>query len=324
MAGTPSGFKRSFLRFRDSGRLKDFLVFLVFVGIASVFWLILALNDDAQKSFDVYLRVTNVPDSVTFINLPPNRLHVTVRDKGANLLRHKITGVPELSLNFDDFTEGDRFRVSHTGLMASLRHLFGSSAIVSSVMPDSLSLVYTTLPGREVPIKLNYDVTVAPGMVLGRPLLSTNMGKVYSLSKNDTLRRLYTDKIVLRKLDKNTTVEVPLQASPGTRVEPAKIDVMFVVEQLVKKESDVLVEADNIPIGRGILFFPSRVRVSYYVPMSRYNENAAGDIKVEASFNEAVLSSSDKVAVRIVSKPSYMSNMELMEDSVEYTLVKGN
>ena len=304
--------------------MKDFLVFLIFVGIASIFWLILALNDDAQRSFDVTLHIENVPDSVTFITIPPEKLHVTVRDRGANLLRHKLSGAPELYLNFDDFTTDNRFRISHAGLTASLRHIFGSSATISSIMPDSINLLYTTYPGRKVPVHFDYDVTVAPAMVLGTPLLSSNMVSVFSLSKNDTLRRINTEKIVIRDLDKTTTVEVPIVASSGTRVIPSSIKVTFVVEQLVKKESDVLVEADNLPLDRDILFFPSRVRVSYYVPMSKYNENDAGEIKVEASFNEAVITSSDKVGVKIVSKPSYMSNMELLQDSVEYTLVKGN
>lgn len=319
-----SKVKRSFLRFRDSGKLKDFLVFLVFVGIATAFWFILALNDDAQKSYDVKLDIVNVPDSVTFINLPPSRLHITVRDKGANLLRYNLTGVPFLNLNFEEFSEDDHFRVSHAGLSAALRHRFGSTAAISSITPDSLNLVYTSLPGKEVPVRLKYDVTVAPGMVLGRPLLSTNKVKVYSLSKMDTIRRIYSENMVLRNLDKNTTVVMPLVAPPGTRVEPAKIAVTFVVEQLIKKESDVIVEADNIPLGRDILFFPSKVRVSYYVPMSRYNENAAGDIKIEASYTEAERTTSDKVGIRVVSKPSYMTNLVLHEDSVEYTLVKGN
>lgn len=324
MAGkTPSGFKRSFLRFRDSGKLKDFLVFLVFVGIASVFWFILALNDDTQKSFDVPLYIENVPDSITFINIPPSRLHVTVRDKGVNIFRHRITGVPGLRLNFNDFTEDGRFRISHAGLAASLRHLFGSTSVVSSIMPDSLSLLYTGLPGRSVPVKLKYDVTVAPGMVLGQPLMSVNKVDVFSMTKSDTLKRVMSENIVLRNLDKNTTVNVPLKPITGMRIEPSTISVTFVVEQLIKKESEVLVVGDNVPLGRDILFFPSRVRVSYYVPMSRYNENQANDIKVEASFNEAVVSATDKVGVRIVSKPSYISNVELQQDSVDYAIVKG-
>lgn len=318
-----SRFKRSLVRFKDSGKMKNFLVFLVFVGIAAVFWFIMALNDVVQNSYDVKITIEEVPDSITFINEPPSRLHVTVRDKGASLLHHRISGVPDLYLKFNDFVEGDRFRVSHGALTASLRHIFGSSATITTVSPDSLSLVFTRYPGKRIPVELDYDVTVAPGMVLGGTKMSSRLVDVYSVTKNDTLRRLYTDKIVLRNLDKTTTVDVPLLTKKGIRAIPSSLEVTFVVEQLIKKESDITVEADNIPLGQDILFFPSKVRVAYYVPMSHYNDNTDG-IRVEASFNEAVQSRSDKVGVRIVSKAPYMSNMELLQDSVEYTLVRGN
>lgn len=274
-----------------------------------------------QRMYDVRLKISDVPDTVTFISQPPVKLHVTVRDRGLNMLRHKVSGVPDLELSFSEYAEANKFKVSHNGLQAALRRVFGSTATVSSVTPDSLSLIYTTNPGVRLPLELVYDVTVAPGMVLGQPKMSAVMVEVYSNSRVDTLRKLYTDKVVLRDLDRNTTVKVPVIQLPGKRVEPAEISVTFVVEQLVKKESEVLVEADNIPLGHDILFFPSRVRVAYYVPMSRYAENDI-PIKVEASFNEAFNSSTDKVGIHIVSKAPYMSNVELLQDSVEYTVVK--
>lgn len=315
--------KRLWRKILDSRKSKDFLVFLVFVCIAAVFWFILALNDDLQNMYDVDLRIEDVPDSVTFITDPPSRLHVTVRDRGLNMMRHKISGVPDLKLNFSEYAEDGRFRLSHNGLQAALRRVFGSTAVVSSVTPDSLSLVYTDLPGRRLPLDIDYDVTVASGMVLGTPRMSASAVEVFSTVKSDTLRKLFTDRIVLRNLDRTTTVEVPVERLPGKRVVPDKVNVTFVVEQLVKKESEVMVEADNIPLGHDILFFPSRVRVAYYVPMSKYAETDA-PIKVEASFNEAFNTSSDKVGIRIVSKAPYMSNVELLQDSVEYTVVKSN
>ena len=315
--------KLSYRKWRDSGKAKDFLVFLVFVGIAAIFWFILALNDDSQRSYDVSLEIVDVPDSVTFINRPPVKLHLTVRDRGLNLLRHKITGVPRLSINFPEYAEDNRFRMSHTGLQASLRRIFGSTAVISSVTPDSLNLIYTTLPGVELPLELVYDVTPAPGMVLGTPKMPVRTVDVYSTSKTDTLRRLYTEEVVLRNIDKNTVVDVPVIPVPGKRVEPSSVKVTFTVEQLVKKESEVMVEADNIPLGHDILFFPSRVRVSYFVPMSKYADSDI-PVKVIASFNEAFNTSSDKVGIRIVSHAPYISNVELLQDSVEYTVVKSN
>lgn len=319
----PSRFRTWFLKARDSRKTKDFLVFLVFVVIAAVFWLIMALNDDVQSNYDVSLRIEGKPDSVTFITVPPEKIHVSVRDRGVNLLRHRIMGVPEIQVNFKEFSDGSRMRLSHTELNAVVRHLFGGTASISSVTPDSINLVYTLYPGRRIPIDVVYDVTAAPGMVVGAPKLSTTAVDAFSPIKSDTLRILYTDKVTLRNLDKTTTVEVPVQKVPGTRIEPSVINVTFPVESLVKKESDVPVTADNIPRGQDILFFPSKVRVSYYVPMSRYNDDAS-PIKVQASFNEAVETSSDKVGVKVVSKAPYMSNVEVLIDSVEYTLVRAD
>lgn len=318
-----SRFGRFLRKLRNSEKTKNFLVFLVFVGIAFVFWVIMSLNDEVQDNFEVEVVITDVPDSVTFISTPPGRLHVTVRDKGLNLLRHRISSVPQLTLRFPEFTEGDRFRVSHASLSASLRHMFGSTAMVTSVTPDSINLIFTSLPGKRLPVELNYDVTVVPGMVLGRPKLSNSVVEVYSTNKNDTLRRLNTEKIVLRQLDKTTTVDVPIISQSGKRIIPSSIKVTFPVEQLVKKESLVNVEADNIPLGQDILFFPSKVKVVYYVPMSHYNDNSM-PVKIEASFREAVNTSSDKVGIKLVSKAPYISNVELMQDSVEYTLVRNN
>lgn len=317
-----SAFKKTLLTIRDSGKTKNFLVFLVFVGIAAVFWVVMSLNDDTQDRYEVKLVIENIPDSVTFINLPPEQLYVTVKDKGTNLVRYSLTGAPELKINFDEYVEGNYLRVTHPSLNASLRHIFGSMASIATVSPDSLKLNFTRLPGRNLPIELIYDVTAAPGMVLaGNPQISSPVVAFYSATPSDTIHRLFTDKITLRNIEKNTTVKVPLAQLPGSRTIPSTVDVTFNVEPLVKKESEVPVVADVIPAGRDILFFPSKVKVSYYVPMSRYSD-AETPIKAEASFNEAVITSSNKVGVKIVGKAPYMSNVELLTDSVEYTLVR--
>lgn len=321
--GTPSRLRRLLNKIKDSGKTKDFPVFLVFVGIAAIFWYILSLNDEAQNSYDVELRIVDVPDTVTFISPIPSKIHVSVRDKGLNFMRHQIAGVPKLDLRFEEHAEDGFFRLTHSSLLSSVRKVFGSTATVVSVSPDSLKLVYTTYPGVRIPLELDYDVTVASGMVLGTPKLSTPLVSVYSTMKSDTLRKIKTEKVVLRNLDRTTTIDVKVNPLPGKKISPDVVQVTFPVESLVKKESEVPVEADNIPLGHDILFFPSKVRVAYYVPMSRYADTET-PIKIEASFNEAFNTSSDKVGIRIVSKAPYMSNVELLQDSVEYTVVKSN
>lgn len=321
-----SRISETFWKIRNSGNTKNVLVFLVFVCIAAVFWLFMALDDDVQDNCQVRLVVEEVPDSVTFIDIPPFSLNVTVRDKGTNLVRSKITGVPEVRLKFADFAQSDVFRVSHSRLSATVRRLFGSTSVISSITPDSLRLYYSTLPGLRVPVVADYDVTAAPGMVVnGHPVLSPDAITLYTLPRNqrDSIANVLTDRIELKNLEKTTTVEVPILAPRNTRAEPSKVRLTFKVEPLVKKESEVAVTPDRVPPGQDILFFPARVKVVYFVPMSLYSSDASS-IRVEASFDDAVKSASDKVAIKVVGKAPYMNNVELLSDSVEYTLVRSN
>ena len=62
-------------RIRTSSRFHNFMMFLIFVAIAAVFWFILALNDSVTETFQVRLNIQNVPDSVTFITDPVGRRH---------------------------------------------------------------------------------------------------------------------------------------------------------------------------------------------------------------------------------------------------------
>lgn len=315
--------KNGFKKIRNSGRTKDFLVFLLFVAVAAVFWFIITLNDEVQESIEVTLEIGEVPDSVTFISVPPAALHVIVKDRGMNLIRHKLMGNPTLKLDFREFVDGEYMRVTHNDLVAALRDLLGQDGSVTSVSPDSLKLLYTKLPGKKVPVELVYDATVVPGMVLGTPRISTPEVEVFSAMENDTVSRVYTEKAVVSNIDKNVTLEIPLKRIPGRRIEPDKVNVTFTVESLVKKEVNIPITAEQKPYNTDVLFFPSKVKVTYYVPISHY-EDTDDQIKVDATLSESLNSATDKVGLKIVSKAPYVQNIELQEDSVEYNLIRNN
>lgn len=134
------------------------LTYLVFVAIAALFWFILALNDNIQDDFEVRVNITGVPDSVTFINLPPERIHVTVRDKGTDLWQNGVFGRPSMNLNFRDYADNGVFRLNRSEVNAELKHIFGQQATLISTSLDSLRLQYTTLPGKRVPVVPQTDL----------------------------------------------------------------------------------------------------------------------------------------------------------------------
>lgn len=315
-------FKEKVRKIRRSRRTRNFLVFLVFVFIAFVFWFIMALNDSVQRNVEVKFEIENVPDSITFLSNPPSKLQITVRDKGSRLLNHLLLKDKKITIDFNEYAEKSTFRISRNMLHAIVKDLFSDNAVISSVSPDSIVVPFTDKQGKIFPVNPDYDVTVVDGMTLrGQPMVDPAFVTVFGPGV-DSITAIYTEPITLRKIDKNMTVTVPLRRIQGVRIIPENVKVLFNVEQMVKRETEVPVKANYIPTGQDILFFPAKVRVSYFVPASKYNESP-NELEVTASFNEAVVSSTDKVSVKITKTAPYMKMVELGVDSIQYTLVHG-
>ncbi|MDE6338184.1 MAG: YbbR-like domain-containing protein, partial [Muribaculaceae bacterium] len=281
------------------------------------------LNDSVEDTLEVRLNVTNVPDSVTFITDPPATFHVTLRDKGTNIVRSGLLGHPKMALNFRDYSKDGIFRVSRSDVNAAMKHSFGGTAQLIGISLDSLYLHYTTRKGRRVPIVVIEDVTAAPGMVICDACQALQRSALlYSYEdKVDTITRVYTQPIIKRNLTETTEVTVALKPIPGVKIVPSSVKVKIPVEPLVKKEALATVSATNVPSGESLLLFPNRVQVVYYVPMSLFSADVV-PVEVVVDYNDIYRYDGARLPVRIRRFADYVESPQIYTDSVEYTLVK--
>lgn len=323
MGGRLGDVKEKWRSVKTSSRFHSVLVFLIFVAVATIFWFIIALNDSVTETFRVKLHLQNVPDSVTFINDPPTDIHVTLRDKGTNILRSGVVKDPVLNVNFRDYAHDGILRLSHTDLNVELKANLGASTQISSTSIDSLRLYYTTEPGRRVPVVVQSEVSAASGYIIaGKPTSLTKSVMVYSFrDEKDTVHSVRTQRLVKRDLSQTSTFEVKLVSIPNVKIVPSKVKVKIPVEPLVHKVQYVAVDAVNVPAGESLLLFPNRVPVSFYIPMSRFNDE---DIPINATVDYADVKATTgaRIPVRVSTHVPHLVNVGLDIDSVEYTLVK--
>lgn len=307
---------------KASSGFRNFLIFLIFIVLSTFFWLIIAMNDSAQGTFDVRINIIGVPDSVTFINDPPASIHLTVRDKGTRLFRAQMQK-PKLNINFRDFASGNTLRFSHSDLNGALKSIFGPSAQIITTSLDSLMLSYSKEPGKRVPIVVNTNVQAASGKVIsGIPSSNVKSVLLYSTTVDlDTISHVYTKTLVRRKLKETAEVEISIRPIKGVKIVPARVKITIPVEPLVKKTAMIPIHIRNAQQGYSILLFPDNVEVSYFVPMSRFNDKIE-DFEISADFSQANASSSGKQAVKIERTPAGVFNASLKIDSVEYTIIK--
>lgn len=307
---------------RSSGRLRNCLVFLLFVAIAAVFWFVLALNDNVQRNLTVRLNIAGVPDSVKFITDPPSTIHVSVRDRGSALMRAGVFRTPVMTVQYRDYLHGSSFVMTHTDIVAALKATFSSSASILSTSVDSLRLAVATGRGRRVPVQCSVDATPAAGSIIYGSPSATPTGVIAYGPKSvlDTLTRVYTARVVRRDLQEPANLTVSLRPVAGVRLEPSEVKVHIPVEPLVSKTYRVSVTPTNVPEGVELLLFPSVVPVDVFVPMSCFSTDHT-PVEAWVDYNDVALPT-DKVPVRIrvVSQDAFRATEEI--DSVEYAVVR--
>ena len=305
-----------------SARGREVGLFLLFLAVSYVFWLLLTLNHEVQEDIEVPVEIANVPDSVTFISDVPAALKVSVRDKGSVLLRHKLGGVKTVKLEWKDYAStNSKFMMGKVDLGARLRDCFSPSSQIVTVVPDSIRINFTTEPGRKVPVVVKADLHAALGSVVNGPLtIDTDSVMLFSL--NDLpidLNSVETIPIVRSNLSDTSKITVRIDPIPGVRIIPDHVTITVPVEPLIARRQIASVVVKDIPHGKGLLTFPSKVEVSYLVPMSAYNSEPF-DVKAYVLFDEAVRSQTSKIPVRLSLIPDLYRNVSVTPDSVEYII----
>lgn len=302
----------------------NFMVFLVFVAVSAIFWFILALNDNSQTDLDVELKIVNIPQNVTFIADAPTIIHANVRDKGTNLMRKSVLKKPVMQINFNDYAKEGVFRMSASEINVAMRNIFGTSAQISSLSLDSIRLPYTTNPGKTVHLIIDADVTPSFQSIINTEPYATTGSEITIYGDSeiiDTITSVRTEKIIRKNLSESVEINAGILPIKGVRMVPDNVKIIIAVEPLVMKHSTVEIIPQNVPQGESLLLFPAKAEVSYFAPMSQFDD-VAKDIIVVADYLSIADTNSDKIKIYVESSPEQYVNLKLSVDSVEYTIVK--
>ena len=317
-----SGIFRRIYDALSSARGKEVLLFMLFLLISYVFWLLLTLNNEVQEDMDVPVELVDVPDSVTIITDVPQVIKVSVRDKGSSLMKYRMGGTKVMKINWGDYILTDnKFLVSRADLSSRVRDYCGTGSQVVTVSPDSLRLNYTTSPGRRVVVKVVADLQPSFGNIISGPIC-TNVDSVLLYSVKDlphSLVSVETVPIVRGGLTDTTVITARIEPIAGVKMVPDQVTVTVPVEPLIARKQYAPVIVKNMPSDMGMITFPSRIEVSYLVPMSMYNDELY-DVNAYVDYNDVRRSVNGKLPVTLSLLPEFYHNTEMSPDSVEYII----
>ncbi len=302
-----------------TSRGQDILLFIVFVMVSYGVWVVLKLNDNSHHNFNVELKITDVPKNLHFISEVPEKLQASVLDKGLNLAKTAWGSTPELKLKYTDFNYdeiNDKLTLSRQTLNSQMRSIFGPSAQIISTNPDSLALIVTKRAPRKAKVIPDVDITpIGQCIISGAITVEPDSVLIYSPSHaNIPPKTILTERLVRSDVKDTLTLELNILSSSNTKAEPGKVMVTIPVEPLMSKTSDVTVELINAPSNGNVVLFPTKVPVSYLLPLSRFNTER-GTVTVIADYSKR---SANRIPLRITSYPKDYKTVEVSTDSIDY------
>lgn len=302
-----------------SSRGRDVLTYLMFVAVAFIFWVFMSLDTEMQRDFEVPVEITEVPDSVTMLVNPTTSLAVSVRGKDSQLLRFMVGRMSPLKFKWKDNLTGSHLNIPSSRLDTKIREYFGSGVEMVACRPDSIYIPFTTLPG--VKVKLNVKSDIHPNIqyiLSSAPYADVDSVSLYSSTDiPHTISSVSTEPLVKQGLKDTTRYEVMIQPVEGIRIVPDRVTVTVPVEPLISRKITAVIELEGVPEGKHLVTFPSRVEVSYLVPMSSYGKDFP--LKAFVKYDDTRLPG-NRLPVMLSALPAFCHSVSFSPESVEYII----
>lgn len=308
-------------KMQESPRTRSVLLYISFVIISAVFWSFLTFNRDVQLDVEVPVEMS-LPKNVHLLAKVPDTLTVTVKDRGYRFLTYLFQKTPKLTLRFTDYSDGNsNFKIDQSHLKKALARILHKNATIVSVLPESINIKFTDLPGKKVPVKT--DIIVEPRedyTRYGALIQSQDSVLVFSDAKTlSEINEVYTYHVEETDLTDTLRRRVTIAPINGTVIEPRAIDIVVPIEKLKSQTRNVKIVVRNAPPGVKMLLFPSDVEVTYRSPVSRITEDAG--ITAVVDYNSVDNSTpGNKVKVMIGETQASYQDVKLSHDSVEYII----
>lgn len=303
---------------------KKFLIFLFFLFLSTIFWLSIALNEIVEKEISVPIRLANVPQNAVITTPLPDTVRVTLRDKGFALLPYLYGDkLHSIAVNFSTYANKNGYigQVPNSDIQKCILQSLYASTQITSIKPDKFEFYYNYGLSKKVSIRLKGTIRTASGYYLSQVRFYPERVTIYA-SKHllDSIVHIYTKPLHITNMVDTIQQTVELQTIKGVKIVPNTVKLTLYPDILTEEAIEVPITAVNMPQGKVLRTFPSRVKVLYSVGASRYRTVSANGFRVEVDYNEMQKNPSDKCTIVLKTFPLNISNARLETNQVDYLI----
>lgn len=304
---------------------KKTLTFLLFLFLALGFWLLQTLQQPFEIRIPVLVNYKNVPHEIVLDSGIPRKIFIKVSDKGTSLLQYtfgqKKNEEIEIDLQNIDLKKS-RYVVTRENLEQLIRKSLLSTTSLLEFHPDLLTVSYSGLQKKELPVKLIGQLSPSSGyMLIDTPVFAPR--KVYAYGSQDELKSLneiYTDTVDVKDIRGEWKKQVRLQLPDGVELSHNAVELKVTSREFTEKTIEVPVICKNIPENYMARFFPQTVTLTVYLLLSDYEKVDPLLFEVTADYQEMLQSKDYKVLVSLSRRPDWVRNYKISPEKIEFLI----
>ena len=302
---------------------REFLIFLFFLFLSGAFWLLMTLNETYEKEIEVPIRIVEIPKNVVLASDTTTMVRVTVRDKGFSLLTYSYGNkIRPVNIKFKNYAKKTGVGVIQTVELQKLvaKQLFGSSTIVG-LKPDKYEFFYNYGLRKRMPVKLVGKILPGQSYYLSKVTFDPDSVDIYASKEMlDSIKFVNTVLLNITNLTDTVVRDVALSKINGVKYVPEKVEISICPDILTEESCEVAIEAVNMPEGKILRTFPSRVTVTFTVGASLFRSISPERFKVVVDYNELMANPSEKCNIYLRSYPHGVRNPRLSISQVDYLI----
>ena len=293
----------------------------MFLMIAIILWFMQIYNQNFETSIKLPIKYESVPNDIVFLDTLPSEINIRLRDDGFSMFKYFFRNTDTLRLDVSAIIKGTSLKVLQG---SSFDQYVRSSIFLSSQLmsynPVRISFAYAPLESKRVPVIFDGNISLSPGYLLSSDIkITPDSVTIYGSSRElNRLVYIYTAKDTLTGLESSKNLKTKLLDVKKIKTVPNTVNILIPVEAYVQKNIEIPVECLNLPSDLNVKFFPSKVKLTFFVGISKSNSVSEKDFAVVVDYEDLKVSNSSSIPVRITSRPEYAGNLTITPPNVEF------
>ena len=312
---------RDFLFSKTNG---EFLIFLLFLAVSGVFWLMMTLNETYEQEVKFPVRYINIPQNAVLTSGESDSIRVNISDKGFSLFPFIYSSeLPTIDIDFTKYASSDGTgSVSSADLQRMIEQLLPTSAKITNIKTENYVFYYNNGEKKKVPVRWRGHLNADPHFFIAKTIAVPDSVTIFApREKLDSIHYIYTRELNYSDIHDTLIVMSELQKLKGVKTVPSSVTIHILTDILTEETIDSIpVIGINMPEGKVLRTFPSRVSVKIVTGMKNYKAIMPSDIRVVADYEQFKDNTSEKCPIRLEHIPEGVSRASLLVNQVDYLI----